>query len=146
MNIFKLLLAVLVGTILLTSSLTEALTPKEEKGVKVLKAPTLEYESPDWFTPFPLEEAPEEIDYWLDILPYQEDRAEEMYIVMPTLGLISPVVMVPEDTQDFTDMINGREIEINNYLVEGVMHYPNSGLPGEEGNPVIFGHSNYFKN
>lgn len=53
---------------------------------------------------------------------------------------------MPEGTQDFEDMVNGQEIEINKYLIEGVMNYPNSGVPGVEGNPVIFGHSNFFKN
>lgn len=71
--------------ILSIQSTTFALTPKEEKGVKVLKAPSLVYESPDWFTPFSLDEAPQDIEYWLSILPYPEDKAEEMYIVMPTI-------------------------------------------------------------
>ncbi|USN54686.1 MAG: hypothetical protein H6765_09420 [Candidatus Peribacteria bacterium] len=51
----------------------------------MLKAASLVYESPDWFTAFPLEEAPEDLDYWLSILPYEEDKAEDIYVVLPTL-------------------------------------------------------------
>lgn len=122
-----------------------ALTPKSEKGVKVLTSPSLSYESPDRFTPFSLEEAPEELSYWVALLPYEEDRNDDVYIVLPTLWLISPVAFVPEESTDRTNMVLGKEIDINKYLVEGVMHYPKSGIPGEAGNPVIFWHSNFFK-
>ena len=123
-----------------------ALTPKEEKGVITLKAPSLVYETPDWARAFPLDEAPDDVDYRKSILPYEEDRDAYMYIVLPTLGVVSPVVHVPKGTKDFNDMIVGKQIEINNYLDRGVMHYPRTGVPGEVGNPVIFWHSNFFKN
>ncbi len=139
------LLSILLCTMSIQST-TFALTPKSEKGVKVLKAPSLVYESPDWFTPFSLDEAPQDLNYWLGILPYPEDRAEEMYVVMPTLGLITPVVFVPEGSTDFTTMAAGKQIDINKYLVEWVMHYPTSWTPGQNGNPVIFGHSNFYLN
>ncbi len=136
----------LVGVLssLLVSSGVFALTPKEEKGVKTLKAPSLVYESPEWFTPFTLDTAPQDISYWVSILPYPEDKGEDMYVVMPTLGLITPVAFVPEGTDDFTKMAAGGVIDINKYLVEGVMHYPTSGKPGQVANPVIFGHSNFY--
>jgi len=53
--------------------------------VITIKSPSIERESPDWFTPFSLEEAPEDIDYWKSIIPYDQDKDELMYIVMPTL-------------------------------------------------------------
>lgn len=64
---------------------------------------------------------------------------------MPTLGLISPVIIVPEGSPDYMAMARGGEIDINRYLIDGVMHYPESAMPDEEGNIVIFGHSNFFK-
>ncbi len=136
---------VLLSCVSLLSS-AFALTSKEQKWVKVLRSASLEYESPGWFTPFTLDEAPEDIAYWTSILPYPEDRNEDMYLVLPTLWLIVPVVGVPRDTQDFENMVGGKEININKYLIEGVMHYPNTGIPGQVWNPVIFGHSNFFKN
>lgn len=141
------IVSVVVAIVIVVSSLpisVYALTPKEQKGVKVLKAPGLEHESPTWLTPFSLEEAPEDIAYRTSILPYPEDRAERMYIVLPTLGIVAPVVFVPEWTTDYTMMSQWKEIDINKYLVEGVMHYPSTSMPWEEWNAVIFGHSNFF--
>lgn len=123
-----------------------ALTPKEQKGVKTLKSITIEYLSPDWFTPFVnIDSAPENIDYWTNLIPHQEDRNDAMYIVLPTLGMISPVISVPKDSADYTNMAAGKEIDINKYLNEGVMFYPRTGKIGQIGNPVIFGHSNFYK-
>lgn len=42
-------------------------------------------------------------------------------------------------------MAAGKEIDINNYLNEGVMFYPRTGKIGQVGNPVIFGHSNFYR-
>ncbi len=121
-----------------------ALTPKEEKWVITIESPALSYTSPERFTPFPLEEAPEDVEYWTSIIPYTEDRNEDMYVVLPTLWLITPVVFVPEWSQDNKDMTSWKEIDINKYLVEWVMHYASSGMPWDIWNPVIFWHSNYF--
>ncbi len=132
-------------SILLLLSSSFALTPKEEKWVITITWDALEYQSPTWFTPFALEDAPEDIEYWTSILPYQEDRNDDMYIVLPTLGLITPVVFVPEWSTDYKNMIGWKEIDINKYLPEWVMHYPSTWIPGDVANPVIFGHSNFFK-
>jgi sortase (surface protein transpeptidase) len=120
-----------------------ALTPKEQKGVITLKAASIDYLSPSRFTPFSLIEAPESLAYWTALLP-EQDRAGDLYIVMPTLGMISPVILVPEDSADYLAMQGGGEIDINKYLVDGVMHYPWTPLPNQEGNIVIFGHSNFY--
>lgn len=123
-----------------------ALTPKETKWVKTLTSITIESLSPGWFSAYPdIDKAPENISYWTNILPYSEDKSEDMYIVLPTLGLISPVVPIPADSQDYKDMANGKEIDINKYLVEGVIFYPKTWKIGQIWNPVIFGHSNFYK-
>lgn len=122
-----------------------ALTPKEEKGVKVLTSPSLVYEQPDRATPFSLDTAPDTIEYWKSILPHPEDRNADLYSVMPTLWIVAPVIFVPEWSDDYHAMVQGQQIEINNYLGSGVLHYPMTWIPGEEWNPVIFGHSNFFK-
>lgn len=140
----KLILSILL-VILIGFSSAFALTPKEQKWVKTLKAATIDYLSPDWFTPFALEDAPEQISYRTNLLP-EQDRSGALYIVLPTLWLISPVIIVPEDSADFVAMQAGDEIDINKYLVDGVMHYPGTPLPDQEGNIVIFWHSNFYKN
>lgn len=122
-----------------------ALTPKEQKGVKTLMLPSLEWQSPDWFTPFSLAEAPEHIDYWKSLLP-EQDRFSSLYIVMPTLWMVSPVIIVPEWSADAELMKQWKEIDINQYLVNWVMHYPWTAMPDQIWNIVIFGHSNFYKN
>lgn len=134
----------LIWALLLQSSTTFGLTPKDQKWVITLKSPSLSWQSPTWFTPFALEDAPDDIDYRLSILPHSDDKDEFMYIVLPTLGIITPIVFVPEWSSDHTAMTSGKEIDINKYLVEWVMHFAGSGIPWDVWNPVIFGHSNYF--
>lgn len=128
----------------LLSSSVFALTPKEEKWVVTIQSDSIEWQSPTRFEPTPLEKASEDIEYWTSILPYKEDRNDDMYVVLPTLWLIAPVVFVPEWSVDYKNMTSGREIDINKYLPEWVMHYPATWIPGDVANPVIFWHSNYF--
>ena len=139
----KVRVSVIICVIMFFSS-AFALTPKEQKWVKTLKAASIEYVSPDWFTPFQLQDAPEDISYRTDLLP-EQDKNGQLYIVLPTLWLISPVILVPEDGADYAAMQAGEEIDINKYLVDGVMHYPWTPLPDQEGNIVIFWHSNFYK-
>ena len=120
------------------------LTPKEDKWVITIESDTLEWESPEWLVPISLEAAPDTLDYWKSILPYENHKNEEWYIVIPTLWIISPVVFVPKWSQDYEDMTSGKEIDINKYLPRWVMHYPATWLPGEVANITIFWHSNFF--
>ena len=131
-------------SVMLVSGSSFALTPKAEKWVITIESDALEWQSPTWFEPVALENASEDIEYWTSILPYKEDRNDDMYIVLPTLWLITPVVFVPEGSEDYKNMTTWKEIDINKYLPEWVMHYPGTWMPWEVANPVIFGHSNYF--
>lgn len=123
-----------------------AYTPKEQKNVKVLKMPSLEYMSPDRLRPVDLADAPQNLDFRLSILPFTGDKHADIYLVIPTLGIITPIIVIPETSKDFERMSNGYEIDINSYLVNGVLHYAQTAMPGEEGNMVVFGHSNFYKN
>lgn len=69
-----------------------------------------------------------------------------MYLVIPTLGIVTPIIGIPVDSADYVAMTNGKDIDINSYLVNGVIHYAQTAHPGEEGNMVVFGHSNFYKN
>lgn len=140
----KYIMSVLIMVLVCYTSVF-ALTPKEQKWVKTLKSPSLEWQSPDWFTPFSLAEAPEHIDYWKSLLP-EQDRFSSLYIVMPTLWMVSPVIIVLEWSADAELMKQWKEIDINQYLVNWVMHYPWTAMPDQIWNMVIFGHSNFYKN
>lgn len=144
---YRSLFSLVVAWVLVFSTIpVHALTSKDDKWVITLKSDRLAWESPDWFTPFSLPEAPKDIAYWKSIIPYEGAQDEDMYIVMPTLWLITPVQFVLEDSADYDNMTQWREIDINKYLNHWVMHYPSTGLPWTQWNPVIFGHSNFFAN
>jgi len=49
------------------------------------------------------------------VLPIQDQNRDE-YIVIPSNGMIVPVNNVPKDTTDFSKMVSGKEIKVNNYL------------------------------
>lgn len=136
----------MIAVLLLWSNATFALTPKEEKWVKILKSPWLVWEAPEWVTPFTLDEAPQDVDYWKNIIPFEEDRNADVYIVMPTIGVSAPIIFVPEGTADYNTMTAGKQIDINKYLDRGALHYARSWMPWDVWNPVIFAHSNFFAN
>lgn len=113
----------------------------------VLESSSLVYWTPEWFVPYSLSSAPEDISYWVDqVLPYAEYRNEDLYMVIPQLGLITPVVGIPAWSTDFTEMVSWWEIAINNYLNHWIIEYANSWAPWHWGKRVDFGHSNFFIN
>jgi hypothetical protein len=49
-----------------------------------------------------LDTAPRTLDYWIDHLDIRDKNANA-YIVIPTSGIVVPVVNIPEDSQAFRD-------------------------------------------
>jgi len=72
------------------------------------------------------------IDLWIDITPY-ENR-----IVIPKIGKNIPLVEITQQTVSWVDELNNIFME---ELKNGVIRYPGSAKPGEDGNSFIFGHS-----
>lgn len=122
-----------------------ALTPKEQKGVKVLTSSHISYESPTRFQPIGLTGVSEDIAYRTSLLPFSGAQDYPLYVVIPTLGLIAPIVEIPPWTKDHMQMIDGKSININTYLSSWVLHYPGTALPGQIWNIVIFWHSNFLR-
>lgn len=109
------------------------------------ESPALEYTTPTWFAPVTQEYAPENISYWLDVLPYEQDKYEDMYLVIPWLWLITPIVGIPEWSNDFNVFINGDDTSniINKYLQRWIIEYPVWVEPWQWWKRIDFGHSNY---
>lgn|GEM_PF-2544372 len=62
-----------------------------------LEQANLQYTPPTWFQPHSLATAPTDASYWINnVLPYEEDRYEAIYLVVPQLGLVTPVVQIPK--------------------------------------------------
>lgn len=109
-----------------------------------LESSQLVWTPPERFVPHSLADAPEDISYRQRVLPYAEDRNADMYLVIPQLGLVTPIQHIPRDSGDRNSMINGSEISINKYLKGGVIEYASSTAPGYRGKRIDFGHSNYY--
>jgi len=76
-----------------------------------------------------------EIDLWIEIAPY-ENR-----IIIPTIGKNIPLIDIKQQKVEWIDELNDifmKELE------NGVIRYPGSAKPWEEGNSFIFGHSSNF--
>ncbi len=111
-----------------------------------LEQDNLAYTPPTRFQPYSLDTAPDYAEFWIhEVLPYEQDRFEDMYLVLPQLWLITPVVPIPEWSSDFNNMISGQEIWINKYLKWWIIEYVTSVQPWYRGKRVDFWHSNFFK-
>lgn len=69
-------------------------------------------------------------------LPSQEEKKEEYYekenkIEIPKIGIEAPLLL----------STSSAETEIERLLAFGVVHFPDSVLPGESGQTIILGHS-----
>lgn len=110
-----------------------------------LEAESLEWTPPSRFMPQSLQTAPRDITFWKNILPDERDRYADQYLVIPQLGLVTPINKIPEGNSDRHALINGGLIAENKYLKGGIIEYPGSTAPGYRWNRVDFGHSNYYK-
>jgi hypothetical protein len=61
-----------------------------------LEAKSLVRQAPEWVKPKNIRLASMDINYWLDILPFEEDRYADQYMVIPQLGLITPINKIPQ--------------------------------------------------
>ena len=129
-----------------TFALTDPLIKEQELGIDLyLESSNLVFTEPDRFVASELETASRDASYWIDeVLPYPEDRNKDLYVVVPQLWLVAPIVVVPEDSIDFHTMKSGREIAINKYLQNGVLQYVGSVQPWYWWKRIDFAHSNYY--
>lgn len=77
----------------------------------------------------------QDIDLSIDITPY-ENR-----IIIPKIGKNIPLIDIKQKKVDGIDELNDIFMD---ELENGVIRYPGSGIPGENGNSFIFGHSSNF--
>jgi hypothetical protein len=79
-------------------------------------------------------------------LPYPEHRNENLYLVIPQLGLITPIIEIPKWSTDEALMTQWQVIDINKYLVDWAIEYVQSVEPWYEWKRIDFAHSNHFVN
>jgi hypothetical protein len=59
-----------------------------------MESDALVWTPPTWFAPAELRNASEDLNYRLKVLPYKQDRNAQRYLVIPQLGLISPIILL----------------------------------------------------
>ncbi len=64
-------------------------------------------------------------------------------IIVPRISQNVPIIRVPTDMLLRRDWA-GLEKQVQEALRHGVVHFPGTAMPGEEGNIVVTGHSSYF--
>ena len=112
--------------------------------VRILRNAKVETTPQILFSPYEnIRVAPKDLSYYTQNLP-ERDKQASAFVVIPTAGIIAPIQYLPEGV-DRESLISGREIEVNPYLQNGVIHYPNSAFAGELGNMILAGHSSYWK-
>lgn len=116
------------------------------KKVKILNKEKIETKLPDWIkSDWVIQN--QELSYWLNKLPYEQDKNENEYIVLPSIWMVMPIKNAENTSSDYNKLINWNEIEFNKYLKNWAMKYPwtSSNSYWELWNTVIFWHSSYFK-
>lgn len=119
------IILVAVGSFGMSFALTDPYIKEQQLGIDLyFESSNLDYTPPTRFKPVDLDKAPENIEHWLyNVLPYEQDRNENVYLVIPQLGLVTPVVDIPGGSTDYNRMINGQDFAINNYLKGGIIEY-----------------------
>ncbi|HMY81034.1 MAG TPA: sortase [Candidatus Absconditabacterales bacterium] len=114
---------------------------------KVVTSPKVDTSIPSWFAP----STNKDIAHWLKVLPYEEYRYHNQYIVIPAMGMVAPLMELETGSQAYKDFIKtkGKSFDskaYNRLLVGGPTIYPGTAPIGTKGNTFIFGHSNYRVN
>lgn len=89
----------------------------------------------------------DDINFWKQSVP-KMDRERNRYIVVPSTGLVIPLNVIAKDTGYYNSMKEGEYVDINTYLQDGASVYAwtEGKWFGKLWNPVIYGHSSYWKN
>lgn len=93
-------------------------------------------------TPNPTQDITD-LQYWLDILPYTEDKTAAGYVVYPKVGVIIPLVR--PNSNDLEKIKVGELFDHYKYLEEGALHYVGAAPDQGIGNMVLAVHSSFSK-
>lgn len=93
------------------------------------------------------EEYNDDIDFWKQWV-IEEDRNRNLYIVVPTKGMVIPINKPTKDSDYYNSMKSGEEIDINEYLKDwaSIYAWTETDTFGSIWNPLVYGHSSYFAN
>ena len=88
-------------------------TPIIKKGIKTIIQKAVDTTPPTRFKP----SNTKDLNYWLNVLPFKEDKTKDSYIVLPSVGLISPIVYIPEDSNEYKAAKRGEYVDMNKFFL-----------------------------
>lgn len=137
----KLLYLSIVGlfSIFLFSGISIAYDTTNSKEWKVYTSKSVDTSIPDWFTP----QETKDLNYWLWVLPYQEDRGRDQYMVIPAMWLITPINELEKTSADYKAAARWGAFDYDSYLESWPTIYPGTASVWATGNSFIFAHSNF---
>ena len=109
---------------------------------KVVTSPSVDTSIPDRFKP----SDNKDIAYRLKVLPYEELRYHNQYLVIPKMWMVAPIMELEKWSDDYKKALKGKDFDYNKYLVSWPTIYPGTASIGTQWNTFIFGHSNFRKN
>lgn len=120
-------------------SITELI---KTSGMEIQEVAGIDITFPSRATPNPTQDITD-LDYWLDILPYIEDKTAAGYVVYPKVGVIIPLVRPNND--DLEKIKVGELFDHYKYLEEWALHYVGAAPDQGIGNMVLAVHSSFSK-
>lgn len=88
-----------------------------------------------------------DLSHWLQVLDEDEKNLDQ-YIVIPSNGLVMPIINVDENDPAYNNFLNGITEHFYKYASNGAVELPGykANNFGENGNKVIGGHSSWWRN
>lgn len=110
---------------------------------KIFTHPLVDTSIPEWFKP----STNKDLSYRLNVLPYEEHRYHNQYIVIPAMGLVAPIVELDNKSKDYSNAKKWKTFDYNKYLENWPLIFPwTESIWKKEWNTFIFGHSNFWIN
>ena len=131
---------------------TFALTdPLKAKGIKIVRTirngkNTVDVDFPKWAKP----KQTTDINYRLSVLPQATDTEYTEFMVVPTKGVIVPVIKISKSDWKYEKALKGQIIDSkwNDILTEsinkGILHYPGTPMVGQMWLGRYFAHTSEF--
>ncbi len=85
-----------------------------------------------------------DLEHWLSLLAFEEDRHQPLYLVVPRIGVIVPIHSIGDNS---ISHYLAHPADYFRYLEKGIVQHPGTISPlSWTGNYVLAGHTSYYAN
>ncbi len=110
--------------------------------IESIRHPDIESEYPNWFQPDESQSI-KDLQHWVNLIPFNEDKTRESYIVYPKHWMVSPISIPSND--DTKKIENWEMFNHYPYLDNWALHYRWNNPTQGNWNMVVAAHSSYLK-